>query len=420
MGLLEPLTHKQEAQMLIEEAQGIYDRARDEMEDQKAIATKSLERLGKVKIAAWSEQMERFVTCYEVFNHVQIDKDINTDADYFQNGETPEQMLIEMTNTSANATEIAKAGVASVGTGALVGVAAYGGAMMFGTASTGTAIAALSGAAQTNALLAWFGGGAKVAGGLGMAAGGVVLAGIVVAPIVGVAAIIANAKGKERLAEANKILAQAKDAKEKMRTITAGLRSISWLSNSYADFIRKLGKKFDPVIDELFKISRNNKPGADGRIEYDSLSDKDKRTLHLAWLMAQIFFGVLNTPILNEDGEVSAKANITLIAAEEDSEKVCREIEKNFKRRIGEKSRDRQKNKGKRFIFTNILALIVLVAIGALLWNVNRNSAKICLICSVIELLLVYNWFRDGDRRIVQIVGIVIACVGMIAALILI
>lgn len=49
-------------------------------------------------------------------------------------------------------------------------------ATTFGTASTGTAIAALSGAAAQNAALAWLGGGALAAGGGGMAAGEAFLA----------------------------------------------------------------------------------------------------------------------------------------------------------------------------------------------------------------------------------------------------
>ena len=44
-----------------------------------------------------------------------------------------------------------------------------------GTASTGTAISTLSGAAATKATLAWLGGGAIAAGGLGIAGGAVVL-----------------------------------------------------------------------------------------------------------------------------------------------------------------------------------------------------------------------------------------------------
>ena len=49
-------------------------------------------------------------------------------------------------------------------------------ATTFGTASTGTAISALSGAAASNAALAWLGGGALAAGGGGMSAGSALLA----------------------------------------------------------------------------------------------------------------------------------------------------------------------------------------------------------------------------------------------------
>ena len=74
--------------------------------------------------------------------------------------------------------EAVKAGVniaAGVAGGTAVAAAAPTAAMWiattFGTASTGTAISALSGAAATNAALAWLGGGALSAGGAGMAGG---------------------------------------------------------------------------------------------------------------------------------------------------------------------------------------------------------------------------------------------------------
>lgn len=62
-------------------------------------------------------------------------------------------------------------GVATLGPTAAMGIATT-----FGVASTGTAISALSGAAATNAALAWLGGGALAAGGGGMAAGNALLA----------------------------------------------------------------------------------------------------------------------------------------------------------------------------------------------------------------------------------------------------
>ncbi len=80
--------------------------------------------------------------------------------------------------------EKAKKEALGVGTGvaagaaitALAPTAAMWIATTFGTASTGTAISALSGAAATNAALAWLGGGALAAGGGGMVAGNALLA----------------------------------------------------------------------------------------------------------------------------------------------------------------------------------------------------------------------------------------------------
>ena len=72
------------------------------------------------------------------------------------------------------------AGAAGAGLGAAVvtmgPTVAMGVATTFGVASTGTAISALSGAAATNAALAWLGGGALAAGGGGMAVGKAFLA----------------------------------------------------------------------------------------------------------------------------------------------------------------------------------------------------------------------------------------------------
>lgn len=80
----------------------------------------------------------------------------------------------------AAAVKNAGGGAAGVGAGVAVAAlgptAAMGIATTFGVASTGTAISALSGAAATNAALAWLGGGALAVGGGGMAAGEAFLA----------------------------------------------------------------------------------------------------------------------------------------------------------------------------------------------------------------------------------------------------
>jgi hypothetical protein len=82
--------------------------------------------------------------------------------------------------------EYVTTGVTGLASGVGAGVAAQAGAIWcvsaFASASTGTAIASLSGVAAQNAMLAWFGGGAVAAGGGGVAAGSAVLSLVSVVP----------------------------------------------------------------------------------------------------------------------------------------------------------------------------------------------------------------------------------------------
>ena len=95
----------------------------------------------------------------------------------------------------SEANRLAFANVMGVGAGAALSTGAMSLVATFGTASTGTAISSLSGAAATNATLAWFGGGSIAAGGGGVAMGTVVLSGGTLA--VGVVVTATVLKGME-------------------------------------------------------------------------------------------------------------------------------------------------------------------------------------------------------------------------------
>jgi len=130
--------------------------------------------------------------------------------------------IIELKSESEIAAKIS-GGIASGGALAGTGVAVLGPtaamaiATTFGTASTGTAISALSGAAATNAALAWLGGGALAAGGGGISAGStfLALAGPIGWTIGGLAliggALFASAKNKKIAKEAEKNVYKLKE-----------------------------------------------------------------------------------------------------------------------------------------------------------------------------------------------------------------
>lgn len=312
MGLLEPITHSEEIEGLLSEAKRIYENAEKAMEKQKSKTSKSLEELGKTKVTSWSTNMDGFVHTFQSFANIEMQDSMALEMDFYGKSIEPAEMMVEIKQASMTAGEIAKMGFAAAGTGALIGIATYGGAMMFGTASTGTAITALSGAAKTNATLAFLGGGAKAAGGLGMAGGKIMLAGAAVIPFAIVAGLIAGAKGKQKLAEAKEVHAQAEQAAAQMETVTTGMEGIEKMARNYNSFIVKLGKKFKPFLKEMERI-RAEHPCPDGQqIDYNELSEVEQKTLHLTWLLAQVYYHALTVPLLTADGKVTEDAENVL------------------------------------------------------------------------------------------------------------
>lgn len=154
-------------------------------------------------------------------------------------------------------------GVAALGPTALVSFATT-----FGTASTGTAISALSGAAADSAILAWLGGGAVAAGGGGTAVGSTILglAGpigwtIAATSVIG-GGLIANGKNKKAIAQAN-------DATKK---IHAQIKVVSGTIQEIGELERQTRRANSDLKMSYRKIDRLDR-------EYGSLTEEEKDRL---------------------------------------------------------------------------------------------------------------------------------------------
>ena len=411
MGLLEPITHKEEIENLLNEAQTKYDTALNNFNKQKDKTADCLEELGKVKLKAWSEGMDSFVTNFSAFNNIEIIKTVDTNVSFIGSSEEPQQMIVNMQQASLTASEVAKAGVAAVGSGALIGIASYGGAMMFGTASTGTAIAALSGAAKTNATLAFFGGGSKAVGGLGIAGGKLVLAGIVAAPVLAVAAVITSVKSKERLAEAKKIHAEAIDAAEKMNMMTTGMNGIEKMSDNYSDFIKKLGKKFKPFVVELEYIKKAHPVQDGGQIDFNSLTTVEQKTLHLSWLMAQIYYHVLSTPILTADGKVSMEAKQVIDTAN----KEFKQFKKDTFKLSGEDAQAANilwHSSANMMLLLNLVVSIAMLGLGVFAFRYGIMRGLVFIVSAMIAFPIFFKIKIPSDSRLwlYRIYRLIAAC----------
>ncbi len=202
------------------------------------------------------------------------------------------QQIKEYKTAASEAEQFFKGGFKAIG-GAAAG---YGGAMSLatsvGVASTGAAISGLSGAAATNATLAWLGGGSLAAGGGGMALGSLVLGGITVGPALAIGGFMLASEGDKALTKAREYEAQVNRAIAKMETAH--------------DFMVQVRRR----INELWNIleSLNNK-AVQGLNELESLASFDKKRdaakFQQVALLVKAISEIMKTSVLNNEGELS-------------------------------------------------------------------------------------------------------------------
>ena len=316
------ISSNSKADHMVKAAQDACQQAQEALEEQRAETTNKLETLGTIKLDIWSKEMHDFVQSFQSFKNVRMEGGPELNDRLRLQIENPDN-LKNMEIASIKASEITHAGISALGSGALAGIASYGGAMMFASPSTGTAIASLSGVAATNATLAWFGGGSLAAGGLGVAGGTVVLGGIVAGPVLAVAGTLMKAKAEEKLANARQIKAELEQTVEQLGVMTDFMKRVSALSVQYTDFLVDFRRAFYQTLNEMRNIertgrqkqrwmSRNLQKTGTEKIDFNALSDAEQKKLHQAWLMAQVLYSVLTATLLTEGGEIDPGAATAL------------------------------------------------------------------------------------------------------------
>jgi len=181
----------------------------------------------------------------------------------------------------------------------LAGFGAYGAAMTFGAASTGTAIASLSGIAATNATLAFLGGGSLAIGGLGIAGGAMVLGGLVAGPALAIMGFIVGAKASENLDNARSNYAESQKIAEDLKTAAVLCDGIRRRSYMFERLLIRLELLLIPLIFGMNSII------AEKGDNWKKFSEENKRTVAAAATIVKAIKIVLDTPILTEDGKLT-------------------------------------------------------------------------------------------------------------------
>ena len=205
----------------------------------------------------------------------------------------------ELSLMSHVAINLLESGVTGVTAGALSAFGAYSAATMFATASTGTAISTLSGAAATNATLAFFGGGSLATGGLGMAGGTVVLGGLVAGPALMVMGFMLGMKAEKSLENAYANAAKADEMCEELLVASEQCIAIRRRCYMFYSLLARLDTMLYPMNQKMKNIIESE--GTD----YSKYSTDSKKVIAAVVSTVASIKAVLDTPILNDDGELT-------------------------------------------------------------------------------------------------------------------
>lgn len=295
---IDAYSDSEEASEIDEAARNLLAQAESKIKSARKDGAGQLEKLGRQKFDMWDRQLGRTVSLLERIRNVELHGAAEAGALGAKTFSRAD--LAKMKEVSMLASEAVGGGLGALGSGALVGMASYGAATMFATASTGTAISSLGGVAATNATLAWFGGGSLAAGGLGIAGGTAVLGGIVAAPVLAVGGMALAAKAREKLAAARANHAKAKQAASEMRAATALVKGIRKVAAEVHSVLTRLDERMTPVLDDLQQVIARR------GLDYSTWPEADRRKAHLAVTFAVGIKIVLEAPILTKEGALTA------------------------------------------------------------------------------------------------------------------
>lgn len=257
----------------------------------------ALQRLGEEKLFVLSNSITSFLDTFTKIKNVDFaDSEGLSELSKFHVDETTFAEIGELGHFAAS---LATGSIAGVAGGALTALGAYSAAATFATASTGTAISTLSGAAASNATLAFFGGGSLASGGLGMAGGTAVLGGLVAGPALLVMGVITGVTAEKCLEDAKKHAAEADVICEQLETGVIQCIGIRRRTYMFHNLLARLDAHFLPLIHAMEEVVANE------GTNYAAYTPESKRIIASVASTAVSIKAILDTPILTADGTLT-------------------------------------------------------------------------------------------------------------------
>ncbi len=288
------------ARLLNENSDARMEEAANRLNIYRKQCERSLEMLGSEKLFVLNGNIAAFVYTFSQIKNVDFTESLGLNE--LNKLSIDRKEFKELGEMRSFAGSLSRGLAAGVTGGALAAFGAYSVAATFASASTGTAIASLSGAAASNATLAFFGGGSLASGGLGMAGGSAVLGGLVAGPALLIMGTIVEAKAGKNLEDAKANAAEATLYCEQMEAGADHCIAIRRRTDMFYSLLSILDSRFMPLIQRMQTIV------AYEGYDYSRYTIESKKAIAAAASMAISVKAILDTPLLTDDGNLTEKS----------------------------------------------------------------------------------------------------------------
>ena len=300
-----------DAKKTSEAAQKMHEESQERFKRNSENANEVMDRLGKKEM----EILSSFETFSDMIEKIHVS--------------LPQYNAEELKQVSIGA-GVLLGGLGGAAVGTAGGFAAAGATtaavMALGTASTGTAIASLTGVAATNATLAALGGGALAVGGGGMALGSAVLGAATLGVGLLVGGAIFGVTGGKISEKADEAMDQAKKEQTEVARIVDYLDQLVKQASSYRETLDDVDTVYQEHLYDMKMMINYSE-----RTDWLQYNDREKRLVQNTVMLVGLLYKMCKLQLV-----IPAKTEGALNRVDVDGAENCRRDAKMVLRKIGE------------------------------------------------------------------------------------
>ncbi|WRD50983.1 glycine zipper family protein [Helicobacter pylori] len=293
-----------EADKFIKKAESLKEESTKKVESVESDCRRAFARFGDKKLHVLSHTVSNFLDHFHRLNRSRIIIEGINMQDI--QGQVSDARKITNQYREVDFFDVSGAVAGSAIGGVLAAYGAYAGVGMLASTAGGVAIAELSGAAATNATLAWLGGGALSVGGFGMVGCMAVLGGLVAGPALAILGALSADEMEKKRDDAKAYCSQVEAAVKKADVMIDNLQAVRKVVDLFTKQITKLDALFFSLSqDAIATMKKHN---------YDTsrYNQKEKDQLCVTVSTLSSLSAFLKVPIMDKHQKLNKKAQNAL------------------------------------------------------------------------------------------------------------